>query len=421
MELLISPCKQLLTLAGPPGPRRSQDQSTLGIIEDGALWISGTLIKRSGPRKEVERDLNTRKLRRISAEDCIVMPGFVDSHSHPVFLSAREDEYELRILGKTCREIAEAGGGILASVRGVRKASLEQLLAVSLPRLALFLRHGTTTLEAKSGYGLDLENEIKLLEVIRQLQLCSPLELVPTFLGAHEIPPEHREQPSRYIELLVEKMIPEIARQKLAEYCDCFAEPHLFPLPEMEKIMKAARAHGLKIRLHADQWVRSGAAQAGARLGAISVDHLEQITGEDVEVLSKTGTIATLLPGSVFHLGLSCYPPARKLIEAGVPVALATDFNPGSSPTCNMQMILSLACAQMRMSPAEAIVAATLNGAWALERADRLGTLEPGKQADLAIMNVEDYRQIPYYFGVNHCRMTIKAGKIIPASEESFS
>jgi imidazolonepropionase len=413
MDLLISPCQQILTLAGPAGPRRGKNQASLGIIEDGALWISGTQIRAVGPRRELERDLGPLEVQRISAEGCVVMPGFVDSHSHPIFLKPRVDEYELRIQGKTYREIADTGGGILASVRGVRQASAEQLVQSALPRLNQFLRHGTTTLEVKSGYGLDLRNEIKILEAVRQLQSLSPLELVPTFLGAHEVPPEHCGHPSRYVDLVVEKMLPEVARRGLAEYCDCFAEPHLFPLPEVERIVQAAQAKGLKVRLHADQLSHSGAAQAGARLGAISVDHLEQITQEDVEALSRTDAIAALLPGSVFHLGMNQYPPARPLIDGGVPVALATDFNPGSSPTCNMQMILSLACVQMRMSPAEAIVAATVNGAWALERAERLGTLEPGKQADVAIMEVEDYRQIPYYFGINHCRMTIKAGRVV--------
>ncbi len=275
------------------------------------------------------------------------------------------------------------------------------------------MEYGTTTLEAKSGYGLDLENETKILEVIRELQQRLPLELVPTFLGAHEIPPEYRSQKSAYIDLLIDEMIPRVARRQLAEFCDCFVEPHLFSVSDAERIGRAALRHGLGIRLHADQLTRSGATQLGVRLGAISVDHLEQIEAEDIQALAGSQTIATLLPGSVFHLGLSRYPPARALIDANAAVALATDFNPGSSPTLSMQMVLSLACTQMRMTPAEAIVAATINGAHALGRASRLGSLEPGKQADLCIMEVEDYRQIPYFFGMNHCRMTIKKGKIV--------
>jgi imidazolonepropionase len=417
MELLISPCTQLLTLAGPSSARRGRQQSELGLLSDGAVLIENSTIKIAGPRAEIEQAVGAREITRINAENCVVLPGFVDSHAHPVFAASREREFEQLIQGMSYPEIAEAGGGILSSVRAVRSATLNDLVKTAIPRLSSILRHGTTTLEAKSGYGLDLENEIKMLESIQRLSKMTPLELVPTFLGAHEIPPEHKQHPARYREELTEKIIPEIARRKLAEYCDCFVEPHLFDLAAATALLQTAATHGLKPRLHADQLTRSGAAQLGARLGAISVDHLEQIEEEDIQILSRSHTIATLLPGSVYHLGLHRYPPARRLIDTGVPVALATDFNPGSSPTLSMQMVLSLACTQMRMTPAEAIVAATFNGACALERENRLGSLEPGKQADLCIMDVPDYRQIPYYFGVNHCRQVIKAGEIVYSSD----
>jgi imidazolonepropionase len=341
------------------------------------------------------------------------MPGFVDSHAHPIFARPRHNDYEMRIKGATYQEIAEQGGGVLSSVRSVRDTPKDQLLKASRVRIGQFLEYGTTTLEAKSGYGLNVDNELKTLEVIRQLQQTVPLELVPTFLGAHEVPEEYRSRRDEYLELVIAHMIPMVASRKLAEYCDCFVEPPIFSLEEAEQILLAAQKHGLKLKLHADQLSRSGATQLGIRLGAVSIDHLEQITPEDIEALSEAGIIATLLPGAVFHLGLKRYAPARALIDAGVPVALATDFNPGTSPTPNMQMILSIACTQMRMTPAEAIIASTINGAHALCRGDRMGSLEVGKQADLCIMDVEDYRQIPYFFGINHCKMTLKKGQIV--------
>jgi imidazolonepropionase len=402
-----------LTLAGSSHARRGPTQGELGLIEHGAVLIEGETIREVGLASELESRYSGQCHQHIDAKGCVVMPGFVDSHAHPVFVGPRDNEYERRIQGATYQEIAEQGGGILSSVRALRDVSKDDLLQLSEVRVRQATEYGTTTLEAKSGYGLDLENEQKILEVIRDLQQRLPLELVPTFLGAHEIPPEYRSQKSAYVDLLVNEMIPAIARQGLAEFCDCFVEPHLFSIADAERIGRAALQHGLGIKLHADQLTRSGATQLGVRLRAASLDHLEQINAEDVQALAGSETVATLLPGSVFHLGLCLYPPARALIDAGAPVALATDFNPGSSPTLSMQMVLSLACTQMRMTPAEAIVAATINGAHALGRADRIGSLEPGKQADLCIMGVENYGQIPYFFGMNHCRMTIKKGKIV--------
>jgi imidazolonepropionase len=412
-SLFISPCSQLLTLAGISLPRKGFGQSELSMIEDGAVLIEGETIKAVGTSGELEYNLSGKEVQRISAQGCVVMPGFVDSHVHPIFARPRENDYEMRIKGATYQQIAEQGGGILSTVRSVRNTPKDQLLTASRARIVRFLEYGTTTLEAKSGYGLDVENEIKILEVIRQLQQTIPLELVPTFLGAHEVPEEYRSCRHEYLDLVIAHMIPIVASRKLAEYCDCFVEPPIFSLKEAEQILLSAQEHGLKIKLHADQLSRSGATQLGIRLRAVSIDHLEQILPEDIEALSEAGIIATLLPGAVFHLGLKCYPPARALIDSGVPVALATDFNPGTSPTPNMQIILSIACTQMRMTPAEAIVAATINGAHALCRGGRVGSLEAGKQADLCIMDVEDYRQIPYFFGINHCKMTLKKGQIV--------
>jgi imidazolonepropionase len=412
-SLLISPCSQLLTLAGSSLPRKGFSQAELSILDDGAVLIEGEIIKAVGTSGELVGSLTGKEVQRISGQGCVVMPGFVDSHAHPIFARPRHNDYEMRIKGATYQEIAEQGGGVLSSVRSVRDTPKDQLLKASRVRIGQFLEYGTTTLEAKSGYGLNVDNELKTLEVIRQLQQTVPLELVPTFLGAHEVPEEYRSRRDEYLELVIAHMIPMVASRKLAEYCDCFVEPPIFSLEEAEQILLAAQKHGLKLKLHADQLSRSGATQLGIRLGAVSIDHLEQITPEDIEALSEAGIIATLLPGAVFHLGLKRYAPARALIDAGVPVALATDFNPGTSPTPNMQMILSIACTQMRMTPAEAIIASTINGAHALCRGDRMGSLEVGKQADLCIMDVEDYRQIPYFFGINHCKMTLKKGQIV--------
>ena len=420
MEFLISPCSQLLTLSGPDAARRGKDQAELGLIEDGAVWIVDTHIQMAGLRSQVEQAVGARSLSRISAEGCVVMPGFVDCHSHPVFMESRIHDFEQRIKGRSYQEISASGGGILSTVRKVRAATEEELIQRTLPRLWAFLRHGTTTLEAKSGYGLNLESELKMLESIRKLEELTPLELVPTFLGAHEIPPEFRDDPGGYLDEIIHTMLPEVARRKLAEYCDGFIEPDIFDLAAAESLFQAARNHGLGLRLHADQFSPGGAVLLGVRLGAISVDHLDRIEEEEIALLAKSPTIAVLLPGSVYHLGLGSYPPTRRLIEAGVAVALATDFNPGSSPVLNMQMILSLACTQMRMTPAEAIVAATINGAYALDRGNRCGSLKAGKQADLCILDVSDYREIPYYFGVNHCRMVFKRGKPVNPQDSSI-
>ena len=318
-----------------------------------------------------------------------------------------------RIGGVGYEEIARRGGGILATVKKLRQAPAPQLAQQARGWLSEFAAHGTTTLEVKSGYGLNLAAEIKTLEVVRQLNREGPLELAATFLGAHVIPPEFRRRPQAYIELLVRLMIPTVASRGLAEFCDVFCDRGAFTPAQAKMILTAARVCGMEPRLHAEQLGRTGGARLAAQLHAVSADHLECVNRSDIRALAGSHTICTLLPGAVFHLGKSTYAPARTLIEAGAAVALATDFNPGTSPTVSMPMMLSLACTQMRMTPAEAISAATFNGAHALRRADRLGSLEPGKQADLAGFELSDYREIPYYFGTNLCRWTMKKGQVI--------
>jgi len=415
--LLITHCRQLVTLAGSrpegSGPRRGRQLRELGIIRDGAVLISEGRIETVGPTRRVERHPLARQAEKISAREFVVLPGFVDSHTHLVFPSSRADEYEQRIAGATYEQIARRGGGILSTVKKLRRAPSQELLRQGRNWLAEFAAHGTTTLEAKSGYGLDLKSEIKILEVLHRLNREGPLEIVPTFLGAHVVPREYKKRSQAYVELLVRRMIPTIASRGLAEFCDVFCDHGAFTPAQARLILTAARVCGLEPRLHAEQLARTGGAHLAAQLHAVSVDHLERVKRDDIRRLARSSTICTLLPGPVFHLGKAAYAPARALIDAGAAVALATDFNPGTSPTVSMPMILSLACTQMRMTPAEAITAATFNGAHALRRADRVGSLEPGKQADLCAFELCDYREIPYYFGVNLCRWTLKRGQAI--------
>ena len=341
------------------------------------------------------------------------MPGFVDAHTHPVFAGTREDEYEMRAAGLTYQQIASQGGGILSTVRETRAASEEDLFETALPRVRWLLEHGTTTIEAKSGYGLNVEDELKILRVIQRLNAETPLELIPTFLGAHEIPDEYKGAREDYIRLVTDEMLPRVAAEGLARYCDVFCESHVFTIAESRRVLTRAKELGLGVRLHAEQLSLGGGASLAAELHATTADHLEWIEDEEIIALAREGVIAVLLPGAVFNLGLTRYAPAREMIEAGVAVALATDFNPGSSPTPSMQMILSIACTQMRMTPAEAIAAATINAAYSLGCGSRLGSLEAGKQADVVVFDCSDYRQIPYFFGVNHAVVVIKSGGVV--------
>jgi len=410
--ILVAGANQLLTLAGPSEPRRGADLSRLGLIEDGAILIRDGVVAAVGRTSDVRKLPGARKAKQVDATGKVVMPAFVDSHTHLVFAASRLRDYEMRIAGAGYEQIAKAGGGIVSSVRAVRQAPRDELLARTIFFAQQALSYGTATLEVKSGYGLDGESEIKLLEVIRDASVFTRAEFAATFLGAHVVPPEYRDRRGAYVRLLTRDLIPQVARQNLAEFCDVFCDRGAFSLEETATILRAAKRHGLKLKVHAEQLTRTGATALAARLGAASADHCDHANAADISGLAKSGTIATLLPGACFHLGLREYPRARQLIDGGAAVALATDFNPGTSPTLNMQMVLSLACTQMSMSPAEAISAATFNAAHALGRAGRIGSLEPGKQGDVAILDCEDYREIPYYFGMNHCWMTIKKGKI---------
>ncbi len=404
-KLLITGASQLLTLRGRV-PRRGKPLSNLAMIKDGALLVREGLIAAVGPRAEVEALPESRGAEQIDLGGRVVLPGFVDSHTHLIHAASRAEEYELKIAGARYEEIARKGGGILNSVKKLRAATSEALKKRALGALREFAAHGTTTLEAKSGYGLNAASELKILALHRELTREQPLEIVSTFLGAHAVPAEYRSRTggaSSYVRLLTETLIPEVGRQRLAEFCDVFCDRGAFTREQSKIILNAGKTHGLVPRVHAEQLTRSGATQLGIQLGAASCDHLEQVSKADIRALAESNTAATLLPGCDFHLGLAKYAPARALIEAGAIVALATDYNPGTSPTVSMPMILSLACTQLRMTPAEAIAAATINGAYALRRERQIGSLEVGKQADLAVFDVDDYREIPYYFGVNTC------------------
>jgi len=407
-----------LTIAGRV-PRRGRWLSNLGIIRDGAVLVRDGAILAVGTTAKLEKLAAARKAEKLDVGGRVIQPGFVDSHTHLVHAASRAEEYELKVQGASYEEIARKGGGILNSVRKLRAATSEQLKRRASAALEIFAAHGTTTIEAKSGYGLDVASELKILSLHKELGAAQPIEIVSTFLGAHVVPPEFRakaEGPNEYVKLLTDWLIPEVASNGLAEYCDVFCDRGAFTRAQSKQILTTGRENNLVPRLHAEQLARTGATQLAVELGAASCDHLEQVNGADIRALGKSNTVATLLPGCDFHLGLKQYAPARKLIDSGAVVALATDYNPGTSPTASMSMVISLACTQLRMTPAEAIVAATYNAAYSLGRHKRIGSIEVGKQADLAVFEVEDYREIPYYFGVNTCWLTLKSGRVIYAA-----
>jgi len=409
----------MLTLRGR-GPRRGDAMSNLGIVADGAVLAYNGTIVAVGTRASVEKLPEARKAEKLDLGGRVLLPGFVDSHTHLIHAAGRAEEYELRIRGASYEEIARKGGGILNSVKKLRAATREELKVRARATLGRFAAHGTTTIEAKSGYGLDVSSELKILSLHKELGSEQPVEIASTFLGAHVVPEEFRARPKgaeEYIALLEEALLPEIAASGLAEYCDAFCDRGAFTREQARRVLEAGRRRRLIPRLHAEQLARTGAAALGVELKAASCDHLEQANAADIRALAKSNTVATLLPGCDFHLGLKKYAPARQLIEAGAIVALATDYNPGTSPTVSMPMILSLACTQLGMTPAEAVTAATINAAYSLGRHGRIGSIEVDKQADLAVFEVADYREIPYHFGMNTCWMTLKRGVVIHAAE----
>jgi imidazolonepropionase len=416
--ILLVNIGQLLTLrsaSARPGPRRASNLNELGLIRDGAVLCIGGRIVSVGTAKDAIRDpwlkKNRKKVTEINCAGNVVIPGFVDSHTHPVFVRPRLIDFEKRIDGASYEQIAEAGGGIRSSLEGVRKAAKSVLSAKVLSALQDMAAHGTTTVEAKSGYGLTVESELKSLEAIHDAAAHWPGTVVPTLLGAHVVPEEFRGRRREYIEIVAKKLIPQAARRKLAQFVDVFCDKGAFSAGEAEQIFDAAKKYGLNVRAHMGQ-LSETLLLPFWRFHPASFDHMDHVNETDIPQLAKRDTVATLVPGANNFLGLKDYPNARRLIDAGVPVALATDYNPGTSPTLSMPMAMSLACTHMKMSPAETIAAATINGAWSLRLADCKGSIEPGKDADLAVFAVEDYREIPYWFGANRCATTVLNGVI---------
>ncbi len=403
-ELLFVNARQVVTCAGPARARRGAEMGDAGILEGTAVLTAGGVIRALGS----ERDLIAAH-HGAAIIDCrggVLTPGFVDSHTHAIFGRPRYEEQELRAAGVGYMEIARRGGGIHASVRDLRSRSEDDLVALAIPRLRRLAASGVTTVEVKSGYGLTLDDELKALRAIRRLAAEVPLRLIPTFLGAHEVPLEHRGSSARrdeYIRLVVEEMIPRVAHDGLARFADVFCEPGVYTVSESRKILAAARANGLLLKLHADELEAGGGAELAAEMGATSADHLAAISERGVESLAHAGTVATLLPATMIFLGKTRQAPARALIDAGVPVALATDFNPGTSPTVNFPLLLTLGVSQLHLSAAEALIAGTVNGAAALALAGETGQIAPGFSADLALHAVEDARELPYWFGDRRC------------------
>ena len=397
--LAVLHASQLFTLAGARRPRVGAELSDLGIIADGGMLVRDGVIVATGSSAAIEQQLSG-DIEIVDATNRVVLPGFVDAHAHPVFGGDRVDEFEMRTRGATYEEIAASGGGIRATVRKTRAADASELQRLTLRHAEWFLRCGTTTMEAKSGYGLSLADELKILRVIRDVGAQTALEFVPTFLGAHAFPEEHENEPARYVEVVVEEMLPAVAAEGLAEYCDIFCERGYFDLETARRVLTVARNLGLQLRMHVDQLTNFGGAALAAELGAVTADHLEQTEADGIAALRRGGVQPVLLPGSVYALGKTRYPRARDMIDAGLAVVLATDFNPGSSPSPSIPMILSLAATQMKMTPAEGVTAATINAAHSLGRGDKIGSLEPGKLANFAVYDCGDYRELAYYFGI---------------------
>jgi imidazolonepropionase len=405
--LALLHASQLITLAGPKRARCGNELNDLGIVSDGAFLVEAEKIAAVGTSAEIERMGAGADI--VDAGGKVVLPGFVDAHTHLVFAGNRLGDFEARARGETYQQIARLGGGIQTTVKATRAASEDELLRLAKKRANWFLKHGTTTIEAKSGYGLTLEDELKILRVIRHIAKETPLETIATFLGAHAVPPEFDR--NAYVELLVDEMLPRVAKEQRAEFCDVFCERNYFDLDDTRRIAEAAKQHGLRMRMHVDQLTNGGGAALAAEIAASTADHLEQTDATGIAALATSKVQPVLLPGSVYALGSKKYPDARAMIDAGLGLVLATDFNPGSSPTTSMPMMLSLAVTQMKMSPAEAITAATINAAVSLGRGDQIGSLEPGKLANFVIFDCEDYREIAYWFGTSLVKDVFVRGK----------
>jgi len=409
VDLLIKKASELLTLrGGSEKPVLGERMRDLGIIKDGALAVAQGKIVSVGKTAELESRFRARET--INAEHQVVMPGFVDPHTHLVFAGSREEEFEMRLEGATYTEILQKGGGILSTVAKTRKASVDELVENCEKTLGIMLEHGTTTVEAKSGYGLTLKDEVKCLKVMKRLNEEHPVDVVPTFLGAHAVPPEYKDRADDYVKFVIDEMIPAVASHGLAEFCDVFCEKGVFDLDQSRRVLLSGREHGLTPKLHADEMSQLGGAELAAEVGAISAEHLLFASGDGLRMMAKRGVVAVLLPAAAFSLMTEKYADARRMIQLGVPVALGTDFNPGCWVE-NQQLVIALACRQMKMTPAEAVTAVTINAAHAVNRANEVGSLEPNKKADIIILKVSNHRFLGYRFGTNLVDKVIKEGK----------
>ena len=417
-DVMVIHCGELATLSRGAVPRTGPALDDPDVIPDGAVAVAGDRIIAVGPTETVVREVRTTGTTVVlDAAGRLVTPGLVDAHTHLLFAGHRAHEFALRQRGAGYGEILAAGGGILSTMRATRAASEDDLVARGVERLDRMLAHGTTTAEAKSGYGLSLDDELKILRAVARLNDLHPLDLVPTFLGAHAVPPERRSDPDAYVRDVCELMLPAVTRERLAEFCDVFCEEGAFSQAQTRRILDAASRAGLRLKIHADQLSASGGARLAAELGAVSADHLEHTPEADLRAMAEGGVTAGLLPGATFFLLRHRYADARRMVELGVPVALATDFNPGSSPTLSMQMVIALACVQMKLTAAEALAAATINAAHAVGRAADAGTLEPGKRADLVVWGLGSVVELPLHFGTNMADLVIKSGRIATPRE----
>ncbi|HMM22894.1 MAG TPA: imidazolonepropionase [Selenomonadales bacterium] len=413
-DLLIENARQVVTSRGGANPLIKDDLGRIEIIENGAVAVGGGRILAVGTTAEVRAKVTvTPATRRMDAAGQIALPGLVDAHTHLVFAGSRENELDLKLKGVPYLEILAQGGGILSTVRATRAADREELVGIGRKYARQMLAQGTTTAEVKSGYGLTVADELKQLEAVRDLASQSALDLVPTFMGAHAFPPEYKNDPEKFVDLLVTEMIPAVARQGLAEYCDVFCEKGVFSVEQSRRILQAGLAAGLKPKIHAEEIECLGGAELASELGAASADHLLMISDAGIRKMADAGVVAVLLPATTFYLREDHYAPARKMIEAGVPVALASDFNPGSCPNNNLQFVMTVACLYLRMTPAEVINAVTINAAHAVGRADRVGSLEEGKQADIVLFDAPSYQYLPYRLGSNLVTTVIKQGKVV--------
>ena len=409
VDLIIKNAGELLTLSSS-----FTEESGLGMIQKGAVAIKKGRVFWVGKTEEISGKFSlSRDGRKIDGTGKVVMPGLIDAHTHLIFSGSRENEFEQRIQGLSYQEIAGRGGGILSTVEATRQASFDELLSLGKRRLDRMLSKGVTTVEAKSGYGLSLQSEMKILRVMKALQESHPIDIVPTFLGAHTVPKEFREERARYVNLLTEEMIPQVAQERLAEFCDVFCEKKAFTLEESRKILETGKRYGLKPKIHADQLSSGGGAELAAEINAYSADHLEYASPEGIKKMAEKGVTAVLLPGASFFLSMRKYPPARDMIAQGMAVALATDLNPGSSMTESLPMMMTMGCTMYKLLPKEVIQATTIHAARSTGREKEIGSLEVGKQADLLVLDIPNYRYLPYHFGVDHVEYVIKKGKIV--------